>query len=225
MDAGGRAWQGVVPTPFGASAPGFQTLLYPRVAVETGRATDLPMKLTIGAITQTIEVTGQAAMLEVTSNQVAATISNDYIEDLPLSGRDTLLFAQLTPGYAGGTFNGLFQSALNISLDGTNVNDTRMKSGSGFSSLVPLRLDAIEEVTGSTTGLEADAAAGNTTSFGQLSSTANSPRNVQIRAYLRWKTPEDNEEEICEPHESIFVWLVFYCGLIVKEYCPTGGDQ
>ena len=99
-------------------------------------------------------------MLEVSSNQVAATIRNEYIQDLPLSGRDTLQFAALTPGYAGGTFNGLFQSALNISLDGTNINDTRMKSGSGFSSLVPLRLDAIEEVTVSTTGLEADAAAG-----------------------------------------------------------------
>jgi hypothetical protein len=142
------------------TAQGFQTSIISKVVVETGRTRDLPVKLTIGAINQIVEVTGQAAMLEVTSNQVAATISNDYIKDLPLSGRDTLQFAQLTPGYAGGTFNGLFQAALNISLDGTNINDTRMKSGSGFFSLVPLRLDAIEEVTVSTTGLEADAAAG-----------------------------------------------------------------
>ena len=142
------------------TAQGFQTSIISKVVVETGRTRDLPVKLTIGAINQTVEVTGQAVMLEVTSNQVAATISNDYIKELPLSGRDTLQFAALTPGYAAGTFNGLFQSALNISLDGTNVNDTRNKSGSGFSSLVPLRLDAIEEVTVSTTGLEADAAAG-----------------------------------------------------------------
>jgi hypothetical protein len=142
------------------TAQGFQTSIISKVVVETGRTRDLPVKLTIGAINQIVEVTGQAAMLEVTSNQVAATISNDYIKELPLSGRDTLQFAALTPGYAAGTFNGLFQAALNISLDGTNVNDTRNKSGSGFSSLVPLRLDAIEEVTVSTTGLESDAAAG-----------------------------------------------------------------
>jgi hypothetical protein len=142
------------------TAAGFQTSVIPGVIVATGRAADLPVKLTIGAITQTVEVTGTVAMLEVTSNQVAATIRNEYIKDLPLSGRDTLQFATLTPGYAGGTFNGLFQAALNISLDGTNVNDTRNKSGSGFNSLVPLRLDAIEEVTVSTTGLEADAGAG-----------------------------------------------------------------
>jgi hypothetical protein len=142
------------------TAGGFQTSVFTGVVVTTGRTTDLPVKLTIGTVTQTVEVTGTVAMLEVTSNQVAATIRNDFIQDLPLSGRDTLTFAALTPGYSGGTFNGLFQSALNISLDGTNVNDTRNKSGSGFSSLVPLRLDAIEEVTVSTTGLEADAGAG-----------------------------------------------------------------
>jgi len=142
------------------TAPGFQTSVFSGVVVTTGRTTDLPVKLTIGAINQTVEVIGAAMMLETTSTQVASTIRNDYIKDLPLSGRDTLQFAALTPGYAGGTFNGLFQSALNISLDGTNVNDTRNKSGSGFSSLVPLRLDAIEEVTVSTTGLEADAGAG-----------------------------------------------------------------
>jgi hypothetical protein len=142
------------------TAPGFRTSLLSKVLVETGRTTDLPVKLTIGTISQTVEVTGTVAMLELSSNQVAATIRNDYIKDLPLSGRDTLSFASLTPGYAGGTFNGLFQAALNISLDGTNINDTRNRSGSGFSSLVPLRLDAIEEVTVSTTGLEADAGAG-----------------------------------------------------------------
>jgi hypothetical protein len=142
------------------TAPGFQTSVFEGVVVQTGRTTDLPTKLTIGVATETVEVIGAAAMLEATSTQVAATIRNDYIKDLPLSGRDTLQFATLTPGYAGGTFNGLFQSALNISLDGTNVNDTRNKSGSGFSSLVPLRLDAIDEVTVSTTGLEADSGAG-----------------------------------------------------------------
>ena len=54
---------------------------------------------------------------------------------------------------------GLFEAALNISLDGINVNDTRNKSGSGFASLVPLRLDAVEEVTVSSSGLESDSAA------------------------------------------------------------------
>jgi hypothetical protein len=142
------------------TAPGFQTSIFDHVTVETGRTTDLPITLTVGTITQTVEVTGSAVALETTSNQVATTVRNDYIKDLPIDGRDVLQFASLDAGYTSGTFNGLFQGALNITLDGADVNDTRYKSTNGFASLVALRLDAIEEVTVSTSGLESNAASG-----------------------------------------------------------------
>ena len=140
------------------TATGFQTSVIDRVTVETGRTTDLPIRLSVGAVTQTVEVTGTTAALETTSNQVATTVRNDYIKDLPIDGRDVLQFASLSAGYAGGTFNGMFQGALNITLDGANVNDTRYKSTNGFASQVALRLDAIEEVTVSSAGLESNAA-------------------------------------------------------------------
>ncbi|SPF33540.1 conserved exported hypothetical protein [Candidatus Sulfopaludibacter sp. SbA4] len=142
------------------TAPGFQTSVVDKVTVETGRTTDLPIRLTVGTVSQTVEVTSAAAALETTSNQVANTVRNDYIKDLPIDGRDVLQFASLDAGYTAGTFNGLFQGALNITLDGTDVNDTRYKSTNGFASLVALRLDAIEEVTVSTSGLESNAASG-----------------------------------------------------------------
>jgi hypothetical protein len=114
------------------TAPGFQTTVASAVVVETGRTTDLPLNLRVGQITETVEVSGSAAMLETTSNQVASTIRNDYVKELPLSGRDTLSFAALSAGASQTssgvtTFNGLFEAALNISLDGINVNDTRNK--------------------------------------------------------------------------------------------------
>jgi hypothetical protein len=142
------------------TAPGFQKSVYSGVVVDAGRTTDMPLSLKLGAVNETVQVNAAATPLETTSNQVATTVRNDSIIDLPLAARDTLTFASLTPGYVNGTFNGLFQAALNISLDGTNVNDNRNKSGSGFLSLVPLRLDAVDEVSVTTSGLEADAAAG-----------------------------------------------------------------
>src|SRR5262249_24776526 len=48
------------------------------------------------------------------------------------------------------TVNGLPQSALNITLDGINVQDNYNKGADGFYSRVDARLDAIEEVTVST---------------------------------------------------------------------------
>jgi hypothetical protein len=142
------------------TAPGFQTSAIDRIVVETGRSTEVPVKLEVGTVTQTLEVNGAAIALETTSNQVATTVRNDYIRDLPTNGRDVFQFSSLSAGYAAGTFNGLFQGAINVSLDGTNVGDTRYKSTNGDASLVALRLDAIEEVTVSTSGLGADAAAG-----------------------------------------------------------------
>src|SRR5205085_10265840 len=128
-------------------APGFQTAVIEGVVVETGRTTELPVKLVVGSVNQTVEVNSSAVALDTTSNQIATTVRNDYIKELPLDGRDVLQFATLSAGYAGGTFDGLFQGAINVSLDGTNVGDTRYKSTNGFASLVPLRLDSIEELT------------------------------------------------------------------------------
>ena len=142
------------------TATGFETSVLNSVVVETGRTVDLSVHLTVGSVTQTVEVQGAAAALETTSNQVANTVRNDYIKDLPIDGRDVLQFASLNAGYTAGTFNGMFQAALNVTLDGADVNDTRYKSTNGFASLVALRLDAIEEVTVSTSGLGADAASG-----------------------------------------------------------------
>ena len=147
------------------TAPGFETLVIDGIVVETGRAAQVPAKLVVGNVTQSVEVSGTAVALDTTSNQVADTVRNDYIKDLPLAGRDVFQMSSLnvafTPGPSTepGTFNGLFQGALNVTLDGTNVNDNRNKSTNGYASLVALRLDAIEEVTVSTNGLQADAAA------------------------------------------------------------------
>jgi hypothetical protein len=148
------------------TSPGFQKLVVDGIVVETGRSTEVRAKLEVGTMTQTVEVSGSAVALEATSNQVATTVRNDYIRDLPIAGRDVLQFSSLSAGFTPGpstepgTFNGLFQGALNVSLDGTNVNDNRYKSTNGYASLVALRLDAIEEVTVSTSGLQSDAAAG-----------------------------------------------------------------
>src|SRR5712692_4536136 len=151
-----------------ASAPGFQTTVLPRVVVETARTVDVDIRLTVGQVTETVEVTGAAAQLETTSNTIATTIRYDFVQALPLTGRDTLQFAALMAGAQSpaaatrnSTFNGLPNASLNITIDGINNNSQRFKSGgTSFFGFTPSRVDAIEEVTTSTTGSGADAAAG-----------------------------------------------------------------
>jgi hypothetical protein len=148
-----------------ASAPGFQTAIYNDVVVEAGRKADLPVLLAVGQPTETITVEAAATRLETTSNQIATTIPNSYIQELPLANRDTLAFALLMAGSTGSgataTFNGLPNASMNITLDGINNNSQRFKSGgTSFYEFAPTRLDAMEEITIATTGSGADAAGG-----------------------------------------------------------------
>jgi hypothetical protein len=147
------------------TAAGFQTAEIHDVVVESGRKADLPVVLQIGRPTETVVVEAAAIRLETTSNQVATTVSNNYIQQLPLAGRDTLNFALFMAGSTGSgataAFNGLPNASMNITLDGVNNNSQRFKSGGNqFYEFAPTRLDAMEEITVSTTGAGADAAGG-----------------------------------------------------------------
>ena len=149
-----------------ATATGFQTAVYPDITVDAGRTTNISVDLQIGAANETVEVAATGARLDTTSNEVGTTINNKLVQNLPYAGRDGLGFALLMAGNANAndssgrnsTFNGLPNASLNITLDGMNNNSQRFKSGgTSFFSFAPARIDAIEEVTVSTTGLGAEA--------------------------------------------------------------------
>jgi len=147
-----------------ATASGFQTAVLSSVVVDTGRVTDVAIKLDIGAATDRIEVSAAAAQLETTSNEVGTTINNKNIANLPYSSLDSLNFALLMAGAQGGnggsTFNNLPNASMAITIDGMDNNSERFKSGgTSFYAFAPERIGSTEEVTVSTTGLGADASA------------------------------------------------------------------
>jgi len=89
------------------------------------------------------------------------------VQQLPLSGRDTLYFSLLSAGAQaidGGrtsTFDGLPNASMNITVDGINNNSQRFKSGgTSMYGFAPVRVDAIDEISVSTTGQGADASGG-----------------------------------------------------------------
>ncbi|MBI4475182.1 MAG: carboxypeptidase regulatory-like domain-containing protein, partial [Acidobacteria bacterium] len=144
--------------------PGFQTAVYDSIVINTGRTTDLTVELKLGETTQSVEVTISAVQLETTSTTASTTIKNTSIDTLPNSGRSSLDFALLVPGAMSAnsnrnsTFNGLPNASMNITLDGMNNNSQRFKSGgTSFFAFAPMRIDAIEEVTVSTSGMGAEA--------------------------------------------------------------------
>ena len=146
------------------SATGFKTQLIASVIVESGKITDVRIDLEVGTASETVQVAASAEQLNTTTNEVGATINNKLVQNLPFNGRDGLGFAGLVAGnmqsssQRNSTYNGLPNASLNITLDGMNNNSQRFKSGgTSFFSFAPARIDAIEEVSVSTTGLGADA--------------------------------------------------------------------
>lgn len=148
-----------------AVGAGFKPMQYV-VKVDAGRTTNLTVRLEIGGTAEVVQVEDAAVdALEVTSNTIQSTVRATSIARLPLIGRTILDFSLLTAGAQFGgesrqsTFLGLPKASLNITLDGINNNANRFKSGdAGFVAFAAPRLGAIEEVTTSTSGLEADAA-------------------------------------------------------------------
>jgi hypothetical protein len=146
------------------NAPGFQNAVIEAVVVESGRTTNISVDLAIGAATDTVQIAASAEQLNTTTAEVGGTINNKLVQNLPFAGRDSLNFATLIAGSSrstsdrNSTFNGLPNASLNITLDGMNNNSQRFKSGgTSFFAFAPARIDAIEEVSVSTTGLGADA--------------------------------------------------------------------
>lgn len=149
-----------------AQASGFQNAVLDGIVVDAGRTTDVTVSMKVGSATETVEVSATGVQLEATSNEVGTTINNKNIDNLPYPSRDSLFFALFMAGSANAndtsgrnsTYNGLPNASLNITIDGMNDNSQRFKSGgTSFYGFAPQRIDAIEQVTVSTTGLGADA--------------------------------------------------------------------
>src|SRR5215471_19466872 len=145
------------------SKQGFETTVYKGIIIYAARTTNQTLVMKVGAVTQTVEVQGEGQVLQTTTNTVANTVDQKYLQDLPLSGRSALPFVLLSAGAQQGvtsrdsTVNGLPGGSLNITLDGINNNAQRFKSGgTSFFAFVTPRLESVQEVTIATSNLGAN---------------------------------------------------------------------
>ena len=68
------------------------------VSLSVGSAFDLPISLAVGPSETTVNVTGEAPVLEAARTQIAGTVSQAEVRALPLNGRNFLDLALLIPG-------------------------------------------------------------------------------------------------------------------------------
>jgi hypothetical protein len=69
-----------------------------KVTLTIGAAFQLPIRLTVATPQETVEVSSEAAVVETARTQIAGTIEQTEVKDLPLNGRSYLDVALLVPG-------------------------------------------------------------------------------------------------------------------------------
>ena len=112
-------------------ASGFETLKHTGIQLEVAKDARVDAQLKPGSTTVTMNISGEAPMVETTANVLGETFSNEAINELPLQGRDFQNLVVLQPGIQrepGGGFlsitaNGNRPEANNFIVDGIDDND------------------------------------------------------------------------------------------------------
>ena len=142
-----------------ASLPGFQTIVRSGIVLTIGREAVVNLQLPIGEISERVEVTGDAPLVETTSSELSALVTRDQISNLPLNARD---FSQLITLQAGTTnyrqqeggghigygarisVNGARPDASSFTLDGSDITTPTGLLPAGVSNAT-LGIEAMRE--------------------------------------------------------------------------------
>jgi outer membrane receptor protein involved in Fe transport len=81
-----------------ATMPGFQTELRSGIVLTIGREAVIDLKMTVGAVAESVEVSGEAPLVETTQSAVSYLVNDRTLRDLPLNGRDMSQLILLNPG-------------------------------------------------------------------------------------------------------------------------------
>jgi hypothetical protein len=147
---------GIVPGSYRVTAKlsGFKSYDRRDVLFEVGRTVSLDIVLEVGGLEETVTVTGESPLVDITSNQVGGNITQGELKELPNPTRNWLGFVGLLPGiqvqstvisFGGDSINVNGQSNRNNNfvVDGGGNNDDYL--GQAFGGQTRTALEAIQE--------------------------------------------------------------------------------
>src|SRR5581483_10882540 len=80
------------------TASGFSVRVDHNITLDVGAKQSLPIALQVGQTTQTVEVTGAAPTVELSTATISSVVDSTTVRELPLNGRDWTQLATLEPG-------------------------------------------------------------------------------------------------------------------------------
>ena len=136
-------------------AAGFKKFSSSRFALAVQQQATIDARLDVGAVSETLEVSGSAALVNTTIANLGQVIDNQTIVSLPNLGRNPMAFTYLTPGVVGSggrpgdsntnfVANGSRNSTSDVLLDGVTVVTVEQNSGVTDLKYSPA-VDAVQE--------------------------------------------------------------------------------
>ena len=115
---------------FEVSSPGFKQFVRRGIQLSIGQQARIDAVLELGNVSESVEVTADASVLETVDSVLGKVVDNRRIIELPLNTRNVFSLLYLTPGVTGsisttyGTgwgINGARNSMLDILVDGVST--------------------------------------------------------------------------------------------------------
>ncbi|MGH8247257.1 MAG: carboxypeptidase regulatory-like domain-containing protein, partial [Gammaproteobacteria bacterium] len=136
-----------------AEATGFKRYSQPAFELRVDQQVQVDIMLSVGSVTETVEVVAEAPLLESVTSSVGKVVDNRRIVSLPLNTRNVYALVFLTPGVSGSVgynygemryaVNGARERMLDTLIDGAPASHPTVNGGGGI-SVFP-SVDAIEE--------------------------------------------------------------------------------
>ena len=112
-----------------ATKAGFKKALRSGITLEVDQRAEINLVLETGAVTETVEVTSQASLVDTTTATFGKVIENRRVEELPVNGRNALSLVLLAPAVQ----SGIGPTASGFADRGTQISFIRI-NGSPFAS-------------------------------------------------------------------------------------------
>ena len=136
-----------------AALPGFTTFQTTGYALTVGQTVPLDIVLGVGALEETVTVSGQAPLVDLTSAEVGGTLDNAELVEMPLVNRSAFAAISLLPGIQflpsssqgndGIIANGQTAAASSLNVDGGYNNDST--GGGAGGSQVKVAIESVQE--------------------------------------------------------------------------------
>ena len=125
------------------------------VTLQTNTPATLNVKLDVGTVNQTVEVTGIAEVVNTENASVGNPFTETQVKEIPLQTRNIVALLGVQPGASvSGQVLGARADQNNVTLDGVDVNDNA--GANGYNAVLPIPLDSVQEFRTTVAGMGAD---------------------------------------------------------------------